>query len=147
MKTTFVLELKTKAQIFNDCFILQCSTLNTGSEIPQNSTVNVAKLSSISITNDELLDIIRSLTKAHGGDNVSVRMIKYCGSALVFPLKLIFLNCLSRGIFPDAWECANVVPVHKKNDKNLQENYRTISLLPIFGKSLENYYFIPCTLI
>ena len=82
---TFVLELKTKAQIFNDYFILQCSTFNTGSEIPQNSTVNVAKLSSISITDDEILDIIRSLkpNKAHGWDNVSVRMIKYCDSALV----------------------------------------------------------------
>ena len=108
-----------KAQIFNDYFILQCSTLHTGSEIPQNSTVNVAKLSSISITDDEILEIIRSLkpNKAHGWDNVSVRMIKYCDSALVLPLKLIFLNSLSRGIFPDAWKCANVVPVHKKNEK------------------------------
>ena len=140
---TFVLELKSKAQIFNDYFILQCSTLHTGSEIPQNSTVNVAKLSSISITDDEILEIIRSLkpNKAHGWDNVSVRMIKYCDSALVLPLKLIFLNCLSRGIFPDAWKGANVVPVHKKNEKNLKENYRPISLLPIFGKILEKLIF------
>ena len=137
---TFVLELKTIAQIFNDYFILQCSTLNTGSEIPQNSTVNVAKLSSISITDEEILENIRSLkpNKAHGWDNISVRLIKYCDSALVLPLKLIFLNCLSRGIFPDAWKFANVVPVHKKNEKNLKENYRPISLLPILGKSLKN---------
>ena len=133
---TFVLELKTKAQIFNDYLILQCSNVSRGSVIPQNSTFNVAKLSSISITDDKTLDIIRSLkpNKAHGWGNVSVRMIKYCDSALVLPLKLIFLNCLSRGFFPDAWKCVNVIPVHKKNEKNLKENCRQLSLLPIFGK-------------
>ena len=89
------------------------------------------------------MKIIRSLkpNKAHGWDNVSVRMIKYCDSALVLPLKLIFLNCLSKGIFLDAWKCANVVPVHKKNERNLKENYRPISLLPIFGKILEKLIF------
>ena len=35
----------------------------------------------------------------------------------------------------------NVVPVHKKNEKNLKENYRPISLLPIFGKILEKLTF------
>ena len=81
---------------FNDYFTLQCLTVNTGIVIPQNSTVNVAKLSSISITDYKILDIIRSLkpNKAHGWYNVSVRMIKHCDSALVFPLKLIFLNFL-----------------------------------------------------
>ena len=140
---TFVLDLATKAQIFNDYFLLQCSTLNTGSDIPQNSTFNVAKLSTISITDEKILKIIRSLkpNKAHGWDNVSVRMIKYCDSALVLPLKLIFLNCLSKGIFPDTWKCANVVPVHKKNERNLKENYRPISLLLIFGKILEKLIF------
>ena len=117
--------------------------MNTGSEIPQKSIVNVAKLSSISISDDDILDITRSLkpNKAYSWDNVSVRMINYCDSALVLPVKLIFPNCLSRGIFPDAWKCANVVPVHKKNEKNLQENYRPISLLPIFGKILDKLIF------
>ena len=34
-------------------------------------------------------------------------------------------------------EKANVVPVHKKNDKHLLKNYQPISLLPICGKFLE----------
>ena len=76
---TFVFDLVTKAEIFNDYFLLQCSTLNTESDIPQNSTFNIAKLSTISITDEKILKIIRSLkpNKAHGWDNVSVRMIKY----------------------------------------------------------------------
>ena len=65
-----------------------------------------------------------------------MRMIKICDSELVLPLKLIFENCLFKGIFPEAWKCANIVPVHTKSEKNLKENYRTISLLPIFGKKI-----------
>ena len=33
------------------------------------------------------------------------------------------------------------MPVHKKNEKNLKENYRPISLLPIFGKILEKLIY------
>ena len=36
---------------------------------------------------------------------------------------------------------ANVVPVHKKESKNLVKNYRPISLLPIFGKTFERVIF------
>ena len=39
------------------------------------------------------------------------------------------------------WKCANVVPVHKKNEKNLKGNYRPISLLLIFGKILEKLIY------
>ena len=65
-------------------------------------------------------------------------MIKLSDVALVTPLKIIFTNCLRHGIFPQIWKHANVVPVHKKNQKNVKANYRPISLLPVFGKILEN---------
>ena len=89
------------------------------------------------------MSIIRSLNpdKAHGWDDISVRVIKVCDKALLFPLKLIFENCLRQGVFPEKWKKANIVPVHKKNEKNLKENYRPISLLPIFGKILEKLIF------
>ena len=68
-------------------------------------------------------------------------MIKMCDFSLVKPLKLIFENCLSQGIFPEVWKRANIVPVHKKNEKNPKANYHPISLLPIFGKVLEKLIF------
>ena len=68
-------------------------------------------------------------------------MIKLSDAALVVPLKIIFTNCLGSGIFPHIWKHANVVPVHKKNEKNLKGNYRTNSLLPIFGKILDNLIY------
>ena len=94
-------------------------------------------------TDEKILNILRSLSpnKAHGWDEISVRMIKLSDDALVLPLKIIFTNCLRRGLFPEVWKHANVVPVHKKNEKNLKGNYRPISLLPIFGKILEKLVY------
>ena len=52
-----------------------------------------------------------------------MRMIKLSDTALVAPLKIIFEKCLRCGVFPQLWKHANVVPVHKKNEKNLKGNY------------------------
>ena len=56
-------------------------------------------------------------------------------------LKLIFSNILSTGIYPNTWKLANVTPIHKKNDKQLINNYRPISLLPICSKLFEKLIF------
>ena len=95
------------------------------------------------ISDEKILKIIRSLNsnKAHGCDEISVRMIKLSDAALVVPLKIKFTNCSRCGLFPQIWKCANVVPVHKKNETNLKENYRPFSLLPIFGKILEKLIY------
>ena len=100
-------------------------------------------ISDFPISDEKILNIIRSLNpnKAHGWDGISVRMIKLSDAALVVPLKIIFEDCLRRGVFPEIWKHANVVPVHKKNEKNLKGNYRPISLLTIFGKILEKLMY------
>ena len=139
----FVLDFESKAQIFNDYFVLQCTTIDTGSEVPGQLLSNSPPLTEFAISDEKILNIIRSLNpnKAHGWDDISVRMIRMCDDSLVFPLKLIFEACLRQGVFPEVWKRANVVPVHKKNSKNLKQNYRPISLLPILGKILEKLMF------
>ena len=56
-------------------------------------------------------------------------------------LSIIFKDCLSEGKFPHEWEKANVVPVHKKGNKQSLENYRPISLLPICSKIFERLMY------
>ena len=69
-----------------------------------------------------------------------LRMIKICDEALVKPLSLIYKNCIDTGVFPDIWKKSNIVPVYKRGDKQIIDNYRPISLLPICGKILEKIY-------
>ena len=45
------------------------------------------------------------------------------------------------GNFPSNGKKANVVPVHIKNKKQVVENYRPISLLPVCGKILERIIY------
>ena len=101
------------------------------------------RLSSLKINEDDILSIIESLNsnKSHGWDKLSIKMIKMCDKTLVHPLKLIFRASIQEGVFPDCWKKANVVPIHKKESKNLLKNYRPISLLPIFGKICERIIF------
>ena len=64
-------------------------------------------------------------------------MIKICGKSLLKPLILLFGNSTKSSCYPDIWKRSNIIPAHKKNDKQLVNNYRPISLLPIFGKYLK----------
>ena len=68
---------------------------------------------------------------------ISIRRLKICGGSILKPLELIFKSCIESGNFRIEWKKANVVPVHKKNNKHLIENYRPILLLPVCGKILE----------
>ena len=100
-------------------------------------------LYSVRFPTEDILQIIKNLhsNKAHGHDEISIRMLKICGSSVCRPLQIIYKSCLDRGKFPQEWKKANVVPVHKKNDKQLVKNYRPISLLPICGKIFERILY------
>ena len=75
--------------------------------------------------------------KACGPDNVSARVIWECRNELAHPLTILFTRSLERGVFPDRWAEANILHIFKKGSRKLPENYRSISLLPLFGKILE----------
>ena len=122
----------------------QCTSLDNSSKIPESQTsITNIKLSSIKFENKDIINIIRSLSvgKAHGHDNISIRMLKICDSATVEPLSIFFNNCLNQSIFPDVWKRSNICPIHKKGDKQIISNYRPVSLLPICGKIFERLIF------
>ena len=60
---------------------------------------------------------------------------------MALPLKFLFKTILEEGAFPEDWKKSNVVPIHKKESKNLIKKYRPISLLSIFSKILERLLF------
>ena len=83
----------------------------------------------------------KKFSKSSELDDISIRMIKICDKSLVKPLILLFQNSAKLSYFPDIWKRSNIIPVHKKSDKELIENYQPISLLPIFGKIFEKIIF------
>ena len=100
-------------------------------------------LSTVRFSENDILKVIRKLdpNKAHGHDKISIRMLKLSDKAICKPLHMIFTSCLETGVFPIHWKKANVVPIHKKECKQLAKNYRPVSLLPICGKVFERLMY------
>ena len=138
-----ITDFKQKADIFNTYFAEQCQTWEGDTELPNFIHKTNNRLPTVEFSVSDILYIIKGLdsNKAHGNDGISVKMIKICGKSLTIPLAIIFRNCISSGVFPATWKQANVVPVHKKSSKQLVNNYRPISLLPIISKIFEKIIF------
>ena len=133
-----------KANYFNKFFASKCTPLSNSSSLPSSLDLETeARLTSINFSDNDILKIIRSLdiNKAHGHDDISVRMVKICDDSIKKPLSIIYKNCITTGIYPNTWKKSNIVPVHKKGDKQFVNNYRPVSLLPIFGKVFEKILF------
>ena len=64
-----------------------------------------------------------------------------CEQTIATPLALIFNKSIQTGVFPNCWKKGNIIPVHKKDSKSLINNYRPISLLPIFSKIFEKLIY------
>ena len=136
---------KEKANYSNNFFTSQCTLISNGSVLSNSSnSVSNLTLSSIRFEGQDILKIIRSVNnKAHGYDDISIRLLKICDSSIVRTLSIIFKNCLQTGAFPNNWKKSNVVPIHKKGDKQLLQNYHPVSLLPVCNKISERIVFNP----
>ena len=140
----YVTDFKKKSELFNSFFAKQCSIIQISSKLPLtlNKETNNS-ISSITFNRNDIATIIRSLdpNKAHDYDMTSIRMLKICDKSICKPFELIFQSCIKQGKFPNEWKMGNVVPVHKKSDKQILENYRPVSLLPICGKVFERLIY------
>ena len=139
----FVTNYKTKADVFNEFFAKQCSLLPNDSSIPAFTAKCDKILPSVGIDRSKILSLIRSLDskKAHGCADLSIAKLKICDLAIVEPLSLIYEKCLESGKYSSLWKKANVLPIHKKESRQLKKNYRPISMLPICGKLFEKLIF------
>ena len=57
--------------------------------------------------------------------------------ALAEPLCKLLNICLNAGQFPEVWEEAHVIPIHRHFQKIICLNYRPTSLLPYVSKVFE----------
>ena len=78
--------------ILNEFFSKKCTPVANDSTLPQLLETPNETLSSLEIIANDIGNIIKALNvnKAHGHDEISIRMLKLCESAICEPLYLIF---------------------------------------------------------
>jgi hypothetical protein len=102
-------------------------------------SANPSSIFLVPCTTDEIIMIINNLQNSSGVgvDCFLTRVIKSVSIEIADPLMHVFNQSFLNGVFPDKLKLAKVIPVFKSEDKLLGNNYRPISLLPVFSKVLE----------
>ena len=49
----------------------------------------------------------------HGHDDISIVMLKICGSAICKPSAMTFKQYVDTGVFSSEWKKVNIAPIHK----------------------------------
>ena len=88
------------------------------------------------ITELEVQKAIKKLKcgKACGLDGITAEMLKAGGQDVELFLTRMFNVLFEKGIYPQDWAKAIVIPIHKKGNTEHMDNYRGVSLLSVVSK-------------
>ena len=95
------------------------------------------------VTVDDISKILNKFESktSTGHDNLSMKVFKRIAPSIFEPLTCIINQSLSLGIFPRSLKIAKVIPLFKKDNDKILDNYRPISLLPVISKVFEKCVF------
>ena len=85
-------DFREKVEIFNSFFAKQCSLISSDSSLPSEIIKKTDNsLYSVKFSTEDMLQIITNLdsNKAHGHDEITIRMLKICGSSVCRPSQII----------------------------------------------------------
>ena len=135
---------KEKVEVLNKYFASISRMNETQTHLlPTVNIGNIPLLSNITITEEEVKDIIKiiPINKAVGPDSISHKMLKETINSVALPLSKLYNKSLIENCFPKVWKFANVLPLFKKDYPSLASNYRPVSLLSCVGKIMERIVF------
>ena len=90
----------------------------------------------------EVSNIISSLKEASSGyDDVTKNIVKVSYEDYIQPLTHVINLSLVNGIVPQELKIAKVIPLFKNGDAKIVNNYRPVSVLPLFSKILEKIMY------
>jgi hypothetical protein len=132
--------------VFNKYFLNVAHSLLTHSAKTQ-SPLNLLKnayqtisqsMKVVPVITGEIMNIIGSLKskKSSGYEESSSKILKLC-VFISAPFSYICNMSISTGVFPERLKYVVVNPLYKSGDKADITNYRSISMLTVFSKSLE----------
>lgn len=89
---------------------------------------------------EHILKLVRGFKNSSSQDvyGVSIVVLKEVIDVLAAPLAKVINMCLKSGTFPNLLKVSRTVPIYKKGDPDVKNNYRPISIIPVFAKVLES---------
>ena len=120
---------------------INCDTRNTINTYLKQNIISSFAFECVEV--NDVLKIISDLApkKSCGIDHISSKLLKRISIIIAAPLAHIVNQSLCTGIFPDRLKIARVIPLYKKDDPHLVDNYRPISILPAISKVFERIVF------
>ena len=90
-------------------------------------------------TDNEIKNIIKSLSekKSSGPCSIPVIILKSIIDIIFKPLSNLINMSFTTGILPDILKSSEIIPIHKKGDTTLCNNYMPISLILNLSKNFE----------
>ena len=91
------------------------------------------------VTKSEVFKVLMSLkrSKSPGIDNIPPGTVKDAAKVIVHPILHIINLSLTTSTIPREWKVARCVPIFQSGNAKEFDNYRPISVLPVFSKILE----------
>ena len=136
-----ITEDREKASLFNHYFCSVFTKENTTNLHTLTPSVSHSTIiDSLRISPDDVYGELYRLNvgKACGPDSITPFLLKSSAEYISVPLSHLFNQSLSTGTLPFDWVSANVVPIHKRNDKHIPGNYQPISLTSVVVKVFEH---------
>ena len=81
------------------------------------------------------------ISKSVGLDRISTKVLQIAAPTVTEPLTKIFNKAIALGQFRLEWKAARVIPIFKKGQRTMLDNYRPISILPVVSKLLERILY------
>ena len=79
--------------------------------------------------------------KSTGIDKIPAKIIRIAAPIIANSLTRIFNTAIYSETVPSEWKLARVIPLHKNGPRNMLNNYRPISILPIVSKVFEKVLY------
>ena len=139
---------QTIAEKFNEFFVNVGPTLAKKikkQDISPNSYLKNKMINSIllnSVTDLEIINILKSCKDSSPGyDDIKVSALCTVLEYIAQPLSYICNLSFKEGIFPEELKIANVIPLFKKDNAMVFNNYRPVSLLCTLSKVFERIMY------
>ena len=91
-------------------------------------------------TGIEIENIIGEFENGKASD-IPIMIIKKSKVIISGTLSKLFNTCMATGYYPVDLKTGKITPIFKKGSKELMENYRPVSTLPVFGKIFEKVIY------